>query len=132
METFKPTHKIIDGDKEILVQEIVGDDEFFTQEDFDDFYPDPCMLGSYGLEPLNKHLILVRSISQDEEFKDFVTWKLQPHLIIIKICPNCCSENIVKDGAITKGRQKYLCSECGEHFTGTSSIKPYKGDRRMI
>jgi len=32
------------------------------------------------------------------------------------ICPSCCSENIVKNGFIHNGKQKYMCKKCGRQF----------------
>jgi transposase-like protein len=31
-------------------------------------------------------------------------------------CPNCRSENIVKNGSIHNGKQKYACKECRRQF----------------
>lgn len=34
------------------------------------------------------------------------------------ICPSCCSENIVKNGFVRNGKQKYMCEKCGRQFAG--------------
>ena len=36
---------------------------------------------------------------------------------IVRICPQCGSEHIVKNGRDYKGAQKYYCHECGSYGT---------------
>ena len=31
-------------------------------------------------------------------------------------CPNCSSNNIVKNGSIASGKQKFMCKDCGSQF----------------
>ncbi|MDM8568537.1 hypothetical protein QUF50_03290 [Thiotrichales bacterium HSG1] len=31
-------------------------------------------------------------------------------------CPTCNSENIIKNGSIHNGKQKYACKDCGRQF----------------
>jgi transposase-like protein len=31
-------------------------------------------------------------------------------------CPNCHAEDIVKNGSIHNGKQKFLCKQCGRQF----------------
>ncbi len=31
-------------------------------------------------------------------------------------CPNCSSNNIVKNGSIASGKQKFMCKDCGRQF----------------
>lgn len=37
--------------------------------------------------------------------------------IIVRTCPECASENIVKNGHDYKGSQKYHCHDCGTYGT---------------
>ncbi|PQJ19284.1 transposase [Nonlabens tegetincola] len=36
--------------------------------------------------------------------------------MVVKICPNCSSQNQIKSGVI-KGRQRYKCKDCNYNFT---------------
>lgn len=130
MDKFTPTHKIIDRDRVILVQEIVGDDEFCTKQDFDDFFPDPCVLGSYGLDEFNPNIVLIRCDRQDPEFGEIVSWN-QSQLTIKRICIACHSEKVVKNGKNKCGTQRYQCKDCQGTFTGTTMGRRPIGDRAM-
>ena len=131
IKIFKPTHKIIDGEKEILVQEIIGDDEFMTRKDFDDFYPNPCMLGTYALHEFDKNLVMIQTSYQDKEFGECVSWQSKPHLKLVRICPKCYHDKIIKNGKTTSGKQRYKCSSCGNVFSAYPSGRPPIGDRAM-
>ena len=37
--------------------------------------------------------------------------------VIVRTCPECASENIVKNGHDYKGAQKYHCHDCGAYGT---------------
>ena len=37
------------------------------------------------------------------------------------ICPVCGSEDIVKNGSIHNGKNKYLCNKCGHQFIARNS-----------
>jgi transposase-like protein len=37
--------------------------------------------------------------------------------IIVRTCPECASENIVRNGHDYKGTQKYHCHDCGAYGT---------------
>ena len=37
--------------------------------------------------------------------------------VIVRTCPKCGSENIVKNGHDYKGDQKYHCHDCGAYGT---------------
>ncbi len=37
--------------------------------------------------------------------------------IIVRTCPKCGSENIVKNGRDYKSAQKYYCHDCGSYGT---------------
>jgi len=37
--------------------------------------------------------------------------------IIVRTCPECASENVVRNGHDYKGTQKYHCHDCGAYGT---------------
>ncbi|MBW1744258.1 MAG: hypothetical protein JRJ47_12660 [Deltaproteobacteria bacterium] len=37
--------------------------------------------------------------------------------VIVRTCPECASENIVRNGHDYKGSQKYHCYDCGSYGT---------------
>jgi insertion element IS1 protein InsB len=42
------------------------------------------------------------------------------------ICPRCGSDNIVKNGRTRRGKQNYLCRDCGRQFVENPQWKPNK------
>lgn len=83
--TFKPTHKIIHQGREILVEEIPGDNEFCTREDVESFDGGPCGLGSYALDDLDNSIILERADIHDPEEGIIVNWKPAEDIVLEKL-----------------------------------------------
>ncbi|MCO6450590.1 MAG: IS1 family transposase [Caldilineales bacterium] len=53
---------------------------------------------------------------------------------IVRTCPECSSENIVKNGHDYKGAQKYHCHACGSYGTldkKTDTMNEQNDERRM-
>lgn len=48
------------------------------------------------------------------------------------ICPNCASENIVKNGNIHSGKQKYICKDCHRQFVENPKNKGISRDTRDL
>jgi len=48
--------------------------------------------------------------------------------IITHPCPNCASDNLVKNGHDYKGTQKYHCKSCGRYGT----LQPQRGDSQRV
>ena len=48
--------------------------------------------------------------------------------IIVRTCPECASENIVKNGHDYKGSQKYHCYDCGAYGT----LEKKRNDERIF
>ena len=111
VEKFTPTHKIIDGERVILVQELVGDNEFFDEEEFISWGQNPVGIGNYGLDELQDDLLLTRTTAQDPEFGEIVAWDKAPHLKLVRICIDCHSDRLVR--AVQNGKNTYLCQDCG-------------------
>ena len=39
-------------------------------------------------------------------------------------CPRCQSEEVVKNGHIHNGKQRYICKQCGRQFVKDPQNKP--------
>ena len=48
-----------------------------------------------------------------------------------KRCPKCKSKEKVKNG-YNKGKQRYLCKECGRNYTGTKNGYPESTKREGL
>lgn len=86
MEKFTATHQIIDikNNQEILVAELVGEEEFYDQEEFEDWGGESVGIGNYALDEFDKDLLMVRTAKQDPEFGEVVAWEQSPHLQLKK------------------------------------------------
>jgi len=47
-------------------------------------------------------------------------------------CPRCQSEEIVKNGHIHNGKQKYMCKECGRQFVEDPQNKPVSDEQKAL
>ena len=45
-------------------------------------------------------------------------------------CPDCCSTNIVKNGSIGNGKQKYKCKRCGRQFVLDPQKQPISNEKK--
>ncbi len=47
-------------------------------------------------------------------------------------CPDCASDNIIKNGSIANGKQKYLCKECGRQFVLNPQKQPISNETKEL
>lgn len=47
-------------------------------------------------------------------------------------CPDCKSNNIVKNGSIANGKQKYLCKNCGRQFVLNPQKQPISDEKKEL
>jgi transposase-like protein len=47
-------------------------------------------------------------------------------------CPRCNGEQIVKNGSIHTGKQKYLCKQCGRQFVETRHQQPISTETKEL
>lgn len=47
-------------------------------------------------------------------------------------CPSCNSEQIVKNGSIHTGKQKYLCKRCGRQFVENRQQQPISAETKAL
>jgi transposase-like protein len=50
----------------------------------------------------------------------------------IEKCPNCCSENIVKNGFTRHKNQRVLCSDCGKSLVLNRKKKSYPDSSALV
>ena len=119
-DKFTPTHRItnIETRKEVLVQELVGEREFYDEQEYLTWGSDFVGIGNYAQDGFDDDTILTRSSQQDPELEEIVTWDKAPYLRLSRICVRCHSDSIVRNG--TNGySQRYKCKDCFAVFTGT-------------
>lgn len=118
---FEPTHILIRDSQEIPVCEIKGEDEFFTEADYQDWFPEQCELGSYAIDDNAKQQVLELYSYEDEEFGKIVAWRPIENVSFKAICTQCSSTDTVRNG--TNGyTQRYKCRKCGATFVAGCSI----------
>ncbi len=47
-------------------------------------------------------------------------------------CPRCLSENIIRNGSIHNGKQKYECKECRRQFVGNPENKIISSETKVL
>jgi len=47
-------------------------------------------------------------------------------------CPHCHSENIVRNGLATNGKQRYLCQDCGRRSRANPGSNAYSAEEREL
>ncbi|XHX77425.1 MAG: IS1 family transposase [Stenomitos frigidus ULC029] len=47
-------------------------------------------------------------------------------------CPNCGSEDIMKNGTTRRGKQNYKCRDCGRQFVEKPQWQPRKKDSTVM
>lgn len=123
---FNPTHILKINSDLIPVQEIPGDNEFFTEDDFKEWYPEPCAIGSYSIDEFDKSTVLQSYTGADEELGEVLLWREVDNASITAICTQCGSHNTVRNG--TNGySQRYKCKRCGSVFT--SGVKSHNSSK---
>jgi len=48
------------------------------------------------------------------------------------VCPKCGSDNIVKNGSIHNGKQKFKCKNCQRQFVDNSENKQITDDTKQL
>ena len=49
-----------------------------------------------------------------------------------RLCPRCSSENYVKNGSISSGKQKYKCKQCGRQFVDDPQNAPISDEKKAL
>ena len=47
-------------------------------------------------------------------------------------CPKCESEQIIKNGSIHNGKQKYICKECGRQFVENPQYRVISDETKSL
>ena len=47
-------------------------------------------------------------------------------------CPDCCSDEIVKNGTFKTGKQRYKCNCCGRQFVLNPQKKPVSDETKTL
>lgn len=48
------------------------------------------------------------------------------------LCPNCGSDDIMKNGTTRRGKQNYKCRDCGRQFVEDPQWRPIDPDRKAM
>ena len=58
-------------------------------------------------------------------------WYARPMVTIQLTCRHCSSENIVRNGLTTNGKQRFLCKDCGKRSRENSQPNGYTEEKRQ-
>lgn len=123
---FIPTYVVIYKKQEILVS-CAKDNEFSTKEDWEKngyFMPSYSILEGEKI-PTSKVFI------KDDEV-DILCYKKPSFPIrLFKICSNCHSKKVKKNGKTVSGYQRWFCSSCGQTKSGNKNGRPLKNSQNF-